>query len=417
MAAIKPSKTLAALTGALAALPAYQQAEASETGYRFSLYNEADLGAGQSADGTKKSRYEIQTHQLEHSQQISDNWTLDADLMLETMSGASPWFVLPDNSGGAVQVMSGASIDEDRAALSTSFKRDSGADQRWSARLGYSDENDYSAMSAGLSWEFDQHQRTRTWSAGLGWSEDELEPTDGGSAQYPERIVSADKRSIQAVVGVSQILNPRTVAQIGLALGQNSGFLSDPYKLVFVDGQTEADSRPDKRTQWALSGRLRHYLKRLGAALHLDWRHFEDDWDISSDTLEIGGLGRVKEHWRWTARLRWYQQSQAKFYAPYFEQAPSNLLYSSDYRLSPYGALSLRAGVDYFGENWSLGLAYENYNSDGSFALGSVKLENPGLVDFDVISVAFAWYFGGRASIAKIGPAAPTDDIGVVKPD
>lgn len=407
--------TLAALTGALAALPAYA-GDNAQTGYRYSLYKEADLAGARSADGRDKARYEIQTHQLQHSQPLGERWQLDADVMIESMSGASPWFVLPDNQGGAVQVMSGASIFEDRAALGASLSHDAGGDQRWSGRLGLSDEDDYSSLSGGLQWQLDQAQRTRTWSIAAGLSQDQLEPTDGGSAQYPQRIISADKRSVQALVGVTQILNRSTVLQLGLAYGQDSGFLSDPYKLVYVDGRTEADSRPQERNQWALSARLRHFWRRLGTALHLDWRHFEDDWDISSDTVELAALGRLQSRWRWNTRLRWYQQSQAEFYGPYFEQAPADGLHSSDYRLSPYGAISLRAGVDYLSENWSAAIAYENYNSDGSFAPGSVRLENPGLVDFDIISVAFAWHFGGRAA-GSTQPGPPRDGVEVIQAD
>ncbi len=411
----KSSKTLAALTGALAALPGYG-AQAGDTGYRYSFYKEANLGAAQSADGQSKRRYEIQTHQLQQGITLGEHWRLDADLMIESMSGASPWFVLPDNQGGAVQVMSGASIFEDRSALGATLSQDAGGDQRWSSRVGFSDEDDYTALSGGLQWEFDQHQRTRTWSAGLGLSQDELKPTDGGSAQYPERISSADKRSVQVLAGLSQVLNPSTVMQLGLSYGRDSGFLSDPYKLVFVDGQTEPDSRPDERNQWALSARLRHFWRRLGLALQLDWRHFRDDWDIHSDTLELGAMGRVQQRWRWNTRLRWYQQSQAAFYAPYFEQAPGDGLHSSDYRLSPYGAISLRAGLDYLSENWSLGLAYENYNSDGDFAPGRVRLENPGLVDFDIVSVAFVWHFGA-GSAARLEPEPPPSEVEVIRPD
>lgn len=410
----KTSPALLALTGALAALPGYAEQDA-DTGYRYSFYKEADLSAGHSASGQAQSRYEIHSHQLEHSQSLNQNWQLDVELMVETMSGASPWFVLPDNQGGAVQVMSGASISENRQVLSVGATHDDAGDMRWSGRLGVSDEDDYRALSGGLQWEFDQNQRSRTWSAGLGLSKDKLEPTDGGNDRFPDRIVRADKDSVQAVVGVSQILNRQTIAQLSLAYSRDSGFLSDPYKLVFVDGNNRPDSRPDQRNKWALTTRMRHYWKALGTTLQLSWRHFEDNWDIRSDTVELGALGRIKQRWRWSSRLRWYQQSQADFYGPYFNQAPASSLHSSDYRLSPYGAVSLRLGVDYFSQRWSLGLAWEHYDSDGRYAPGSVNLENPGLVDFDILSVAFAWHFG-QASAARSGLQPPTDDLEVIAP-
>lgn len=407
------SRTLGALAGALAALPAYQSG-AAETGYRFSRYAESDLPGSRTASGERESRYDIQTHQLEDSRAVGRGWTLDSDLMIEAMSGASPWFVLPSASRGAVQVMSGASIREERYALSAQLQRDPGGDRRWSLNLGLSDEDDYTAYSAGMQWEWDNADRSRTWSAGLGLSDDHLNPTDGGSERFPERIVSADKQTWQAVGGVSQVLTPSTVAQASLAVAQDSGYLSDPYKLVFVDGDTEPDTRPRSRDQLALTLRLRHYLRALGAALTADWRHFRDDWDIHSDTIELGLIGRLRQVWRWSGSLRYYQQSQADFYGPFFDEAPASGRYSSDYRLSPYGAISLRLGWEYRGRDWSAGLAYERYDSDADYAPGSVRLANPGLVDFNIISVVFAWHLGGRAGAPLLPPET---DLRVIPPE
>ena len=397
MTRLKTTPSLAALTGALAALPAYAQSEADNTrvGYRYSHYSEADLPAARAAGGGASERYEIRSHQIDLAQRLNASWTLDAGLMIETMSGASPWFVMPGAQNGApVQVMSGASITEERYALNLKAQRDDQGMRRWAAQLGASDEDDYNSVSAGLSMKLDTDQRRRTWSAGVGFSDDTLKPTDGGSATYPERIVRASKQSWSAFAGVSQILSPQTVAQLSLAYGYDDGFLSDPYKLVFVNGQTEADRRPDERHQWAFSARVRHYLASMRSVLRADWRHFRDDWDIHSDTVELGAWQRLTARLRLGLSARWYRQSQAEFYAPYFEQTPQNGLISSDYRLSPYGAVSWRGSVDYIGSRWAASLAIESYDSDEDYALRTVRVANPGLVDFSVISLAFSYSFG-----------------------
>ncbi len=391
----KPS--LAALTGALAALPAYAQTPAEQPviGYRFSHYSEGNLPSAKAAGGVSSERYEILTHQLDYAQRLSGQWTLDVGLMIETMSGASPWFVMPGAQGGApVQVMSGASINEERYALSLSAERDDQSQLRWGGQLGISDEDDYQSVSGGLRIELDTDQRRRTWSAGIAYSDDTIEPTDGGSATYPNRIVRADKQTWSAFAGISQILTPQTIAQLSLAYSYDDGFLSDPYKLVFVNGQTRADNRPSQRHQGALTARIRHYLRGLRTVLRADWRYFRDDWDIRSDTLELGAWHRMTERVRLGLSARWYRQSQAEFYGPFFDSAPQDGLLSSDYRLSPYGALSWRGSVDYIAPRWSASFAIETYDSDDDYALRSVRLANPGLVDFSVVSLAFRYNFG-----------------------
>ena len=73
------SPALAALTAsALAALGG--RAHAQDTGapqldYRYSIYREADLAAGQAA-GSQRSRYEVDTHQF----QLACGSTLQADV-------------------------------------------------------------------------------------------------------------------------------------------------------------------------------------------------------------------------------------------------------------------------------------------------------------------------------------------------
>ena len=394
----KPSPALAALSGALSVLPAYAQLSPEQQprlGYRFSHYSEADLPSSRAAGGVSSPRYDIQTHQLEYAGALNPQWSVDAGVMIESMSGASPWFVMPGAQGQApVQVMSGASIREERYAVSVSAQHDAMRDRRWSLRLGLSDENDYQSVSAGIGFEHDTDQRRRTWSAGLGYSDDRIRPTDGASETYPERISSADKRSWSAFAGVSQVLGAQTIAQLSLAYTDDQGYLSDPYKLVFVDNQTRADARPRQRQQWALSARVRHYVAAMRSVLKADWRHFRDDWDIRSDTLEVGAWHRIGERLRLGLSTRWYRQSQAEFYGPFFETDPAHGLASSDYRLSPYGALSWRGSLDHIGPRWSVSLAIEAYDSDEDYALRNVTVANPGLVDFSVVSLAFSYTFG-----------------------
>lgn len=391
-----PSKALLALTAAAAALPGYQgtaQAWAeyeSDAAYRFSFYQEDNLPAGATTNG-QGERYEIATHQFHLLRPLSEEWDYSADVMVETMSGASPWFVVPDADGQPIQVMSGATIDEDRVAVQGKLRK-YGERSRHSYSLGVSKEKDYRSISGGIEGEWELAQRQQTLSAGLGYSADQLTPTDGGSARFPNRIREADKSTVTAYAGITQAWTPRTLAQLTLGLSYGDGYLSDPYKQAYVDGDLLPDSRPQRRQSWSLTGRIRHYLERFRAALHLDARYFADDWGVGADTLEIAWVQKLDEHWRWAPRLRWYEQGYADFYRPYFTAPRADGYYSSDYRLSAYGALSLRLGLDRVNEKgWSFGFAVETYDSEGGYALRNVNRENPGLVDFMVFSAALSY--------------------------
>lgn len=91
--------------------------------------------------------------------------------------------------------------------------------------------------------------------------------------------------------------------------------------------------------------------------------------------------------WRLSPGVRWYSQSQAEFYAPYYQSLRDDGRASSDYRLSPYGAISLRVDLRRaLGHDWELGVGAEWYEASADYAIGSVKLENPALVEYWILS-------------------------------
>ncbi|MEN8720844.1 MAG: DUF3570 domain-containing protein [Oceanococcaceae bacterium] len=390
--ASKPSP-LAALTAAAAALPGYAGAAEPELGYRFSYYVEDDLSAADALSPRGSERYEIQTHQLSSQSPLNDEWQLDSDVMIETLSGASPWFVVPNADNDPVQVMSGATIQEERYALYGKAWRDRQQGERLGVAAGVSKEDDYDAVSAGVEKQWDVDQNHSTLSLGGGVSFDRIRPTDGGSERFPDRVTSEPKRTATIYGGVSEILGPRTVLNLSLSYALDTGYLSDPYKLVQVDGRTRNDARPDSRSQYALGLRLRYAVPAWASRLRMDLRHFRDDWGIVSDTVELGTLSRVAEVWRVGATLRWYQQSRADFYAAFFPEERVDGFYSSDYRLSPYGAVSGRLHLDYLGRHWQMGVGVERYDSDARYALRSVPVANPGLVDFTILTLALSYRY------------------------
>jgi hypothetical protein len=169
----------------------------------------------------------------------------------------------------------------------------------------------------------------------------------------------------------------------------NDGYLSDPYKKVWrADlSNTVADARPNERQQLVLNVRMRHYLPAVRAALHVDYRFFDDDWDISSHTVDLAWYQNLGDNWQLTPSLRYYSQSQAYFYGPFFYNARSDGYASSDYRLSPYGALSFRLRLERNWGEFSTNVEWESYRAAASLALDDVGVENPGLVEFDILSL------------------------------
>lgn len=386
----KKSPALLALTASALAALAAPRAPAQDTGadapqvdYRFSAYREGALSADQVTAGDGE-RYEIQTHQFRVTQPLGDGGALTGDLAFEAMSGASPRFVQPGPDGKPVQVMSGASIEDQRTdvLLGVSRKRGGTATK---LGAGYSLENDYEALNGSLAVERELADRVTTLSAGLGYSSDTLEPTQG---KTPTHTLHDTRSAATAFVGYARVLDAVTAVQTSLSYTLHDGYLSDPYKDAYVVGlaNTVPDRRPDQRNQFAWLTRLRHFFKGPGAALHLDYRYYHDDWKVDAHTVDLAWHQRLGDTLRLVPGLRYYSQSQAFFYEPYYNNPRGDGLASSDYRLAPYGAVSgsVMATADLGG--WDLNLRYERYDSDADYALGNVAVENPGLVDFELVS-------------------------------
>ncbi len=390
------SKALQALTAAAMSLPAYQTAaatrdETARVSVRTALYDEAELDSQQVASTTTE-RYDIEIGQLRASTPLGERFSVALDVAYETMSGASPWFVQPDADGTPVQVMSGATIDDARTDLLLSVSQYSDSGRRVSVSVGQSTEDDYESQNLGIEVEWEDADKMTAYTLGGGYASDTITPTDA-QTRFPSRPDHEDKQSLTLLGGVSRILGPKTVVQTALSVSYLDGYLSDPYKLVFVDDDLRQDARPDGRWTGAWTTRLRRRFSHLGATAHLDYRLYGDDWNVVSHTVSLSWYQDIGERVTVTPNLRYYSQSQAFFYRPYFRSTRDDNLYSSDYRLSPYGALTIGLAGEYRFDNLSLTGSIERYESSGDYALGSVVTENPGLVDFTLLAVGLTYAF------------------------
>lgn len=384
-----------ALTSAALALPGMSSnadaaAPVSEPvlSYHASHYREADIERKDHLGGARE-RYEIDTHQLGLAAPLSRATDIKLDLMVESMSGASPWYVQPGAGGKPVQAMSGASIKEERYDIQGRLNHFVSSDTVLSYMAGYSDEHDYEAVNVGFEFEHTLPAKQLTLSSGIGYSDDELEPTQGTT---PVSVLKAEKDNLTLFAGLGLVLDARTAVQTSLSVSDQQGFLSDPYKLVYIANQNNplfADSRPDDRRQWVWLTRFRHFVPAANAAFHADYRYFDDDWDVESHTLELGWYQNVGPTWRIDTSLRWYSQTAAFFYAPYFLSQRADGYASSDYRLSPYGALGLRVKTVKKLGPWQLSAEFEAYSAKASYSLDDVDVENPGLVEFNTVTLGF----------------------------
>jgi hypothetical protein len=323
---------------------------------------------------------------------IGKSITASMNIVRDVISGASPVYNKKDSLGNAVQVMSGASpkgsskctssICDERIAFNPSltYFLDTAS---VSLAGGYSDENDYTSRYVSTNVSMDFNKKLTTLNFGGSVAFDEANPhyvggiplaLDGSNPNDQTCGKKCHKTSQQYLIGFSQILDKESVLLSNMTFSYNTGYLSDPYKLVSfyydtpvtaADGSTgytsfdtnmnngatspvshnvegRNDTRPREKFQWAwLTQYVRHFGSLNDAALHADYRFTADTFGINSHTVELSWHQPIVDDWQVIGRFRYYSQDSADFYQPVFNGNPANYkYYSNDYRLAGFGAFS-----------------------------------------------------------------------------
>jgi hypothetical protein len=322
---------LAALTAAAMALPGVH-ARAETPGVNPWQVDATHMEYSESAH-----RMNVRVNQASAVVPIGDSFQLKANGIQDVISGASPQFNAPGPEGKPQQVLTGASVRDRR------YAGDIGAtalfgDSEATLRVGHSKENDYRSTWTSLEGRHDLNRRNTTLAAGFALSDDGVSNHD-----HPDDFRTRIKRDF--FVGVTQLIDERSLAEVALEYSYSTGFLSDPYKLVFVQsGGLLADARPDKRRQLALTAKYVTYVPPIDSALHFTGSLSSDNWGIHSGTLEAQWKKDLPAEWLVSAGARYYAQSSADFYAPLYQDTPGDS-HSSDYRLAGFGSIAWLAGV------------------------------------------------------------------------
>ena len=174
-------------------------------------------------------------------------------------------------------------------------------------------------------------------------------------------------------LGLTQVISKNTLVNAFAGYTNQSGFLSNPYKTVYVRGEitpeeyeylstkTNAkdtvdwnsitpleivgpelfrETRPYHRNQLSLGTGLIQHIPLLDASAHLDYRFYTDDWQVNSHTFEFKWFQPLPYGIMAAPGVRYYSQSEADFFAPYFLAPRADGHYSSDFRLSAFGSLN-----------------------------------------------------------------------------
>ena len=151
---------------------------------------------------------------------------------------------------------------------------------------------------------------------------------------------------------LTQTLTKKLVGALSATYQHLSGFQSNPYRRVRLDGGLEQaqESHPRLRDRGAVTARLRYAIAELASTIGGDVRLYRDSWGVQSITGEVSWdqpFHVSAPAWRYVARARGYVQSSATFYrdagwADSYELAgPVGSYFTADQELAPLADLVL----------------------------------------------------------------------------
>ena len=278
---------------------------------------------------------------------------------------------------------------------------------------GQSTEPDFVSTFGSVNYTQELNNKLTTLSAGYSASSNDISRNAGGHTDHHSLDPAHNPTDYQPLketsffnafnLGLSQVFSKNTLLQLSANYTRQDGYLTNPYKFVYIRGEITAEElyelgqatktgtvdwnaitslevvgqqlfrevRPEQRNLFSISTHLNQYLPALDAALHLDYRYYLDDWGIHSHTMELKWFQELPFGLTVTPSLRYYSQSQADFFAPYFLNPREDGFYSSDFRLSAYGALSGGLTISkQFNRGIRLEIGAEYYSHQGDLKLG-----------------------------------------------
>lgn len=318
------------LAATLAALAPRATRAENAVAYKYSDYRES---GGRVA-------VETQTALIEHD--IGTDFHARITGTLDAIAGATPTGEPAPAGSDQVRL---TKLSDRRKAWNADFSRQF-ARVNLSLGVGNSRESDYVSNGWSLNALTDFNQKNTTLLTGVAGTDDDVKVF----FQTPR----VKKRSNDVIVGVTQLLDPRTSLTVNATWGRTTGFISDPYKLVEKNieviptiflRQTFGENRPAERDKWIGLAALNRAFPALHGALDTSYRYYRDTFGTAAHTIETAWFQKLGEKFILRPGFRFYQQGAADFYyyrldtttiIPTRNRPPGGPFYSSDYRLSSF---------------------------------------------------------------------------------
>lgn len=217
-----------------------------------------------------------------------------------------------------------------------------------------SNEDDYEASTFGLGLSQEFFGDLTTLAINYSQGNDVVKQNIYEDGSIIQTDTQGEARHQRFGIGLTQILTKKLIVSANIESVIDDGFLNNPYRSVrfrqTINGVesvgTQEEVYPTTRNSDAFAIRSMYYLP-YRAALRLEWRYYQDSWEIRSTNAEIRYIHPLGNEWTFEARYRTYSQTQAEFYSDLFDRADIFDVFARDKELSSYSNFTFGFGVSY----------------------------------------------------------------------
>jgi hypothetical protein len=159
-----------------------------------------------------------------------------------------------------------------------------------------------------------------------------------GSFSTKRNIPSSPRTTYSASFGYSQVISQRLqISFLADLVGQN-GYLGLPFHRVYFNtGNDTIEKLPSTRFKLPLGFRANYFLGD-NIILRAYYRYYMDTWGIKSNTAGLEVPIKISPFFSISPFYRYYDQSAAKYFAPYEAHSPGDQYYTSNYEYSKFNA-------------------------------------------------------------------------------
>ncbi len=155
---------------------------------------------------------------------------------------------------------------------------------------------------------------------------------------HQDNYGSSPRTTLSASFSYSQIINSRLqIMFLGDVVTQH-GYLSLPFhRVYFNNGKDTIERLPSSRFKLPLGFRLNYFLGD-NIIIRSYYRYYADNWGVRSNTANIEIPYKVTPFFSISPFYRYYNQSAARYFAPYEAHSPTDQYFTSNYEYAKFQA-------------------------------------------------------------------------------